>query len=98
MLETLQTNGYRIDDYNDYNDNLLYLDYIKNTYEFKEIIIDPNMAYSYQGNLIGLLKALRVEERLFMFTMYINGYNSPYDYDGKRTQFKLAIKPPIPSA
>ena len=97
MLETLQTNNYKLTDYSNYNDNLLYLDYIKNTYEFQEIFIEPAKAHAYQGNLIGLFGELNIEPSLYLFTMYINNIDNPVLYDGTTTRLKLAIRPPIPS-
>ena len=97
MLSTLQTNNYKLTDYSNYNDNLLYLDYINNTYEFQEIFIEPAKAHAYQGNLIGLFGELNIEPSLYLFTMYINNIDNPVLYDGTITRLKLAIRPPIPS-
>jgi len=97
MLQTLQANNYRIDNYENYNDNLLYLDYIKNNYEFQEILIEPAIAHAYQGNLIGLFGELNIEPGLYLFTMYINNIDNPVLFDGNLTTLKIAIRPPIPS-
>lgn len=97
MLETLQTNNYRINTITELNDNLLYLDYIDSTYEFKQVMVDPSVAYRHQGNFVGLLKDLGVDIGLYHFTMYLNGINNPVDYDGKLRLLKLPIKPPIPA-
>jgi len=97
MLDTLQTNNYNLDDYSSYNDNLLYLDYIKKHYSFQEILVEPSTAYAYQGNFIGLLSELRIEPNLYLFTMYINNINNPVLFDGKLSSLKVAIRPPIPS-
>lgn len=96
MLETLQTNNYSIDSYELYNDNLLYLDYIDQNYTFKEIVVEPKLAYANQGNLIGLFKELEIPPSLYLYTMHINGFNNPYTFNGKLDSLKLAIKPSIP--
>lgn len=96
MLETFQTNDYSFEDYNSLNDNLLYLDYIKNNYEFDMIAIEPAVAYRNKGNFIGLLQDLKIETNLYVYTQYINGYNSPLDFDGTAKSLLLPIIPPIP--
>lgn len=96
MLETFQTNNYSFDDFNTLNDNLLYLDYIKNNYEFNTVAIEPAMAYRNKGNLIALLQELRIDTQLYVYTQYINGYNSPQDFDGTAKTLLLPIIPPIP--
>ena len=97
MLQTLQTNDYKIDDYVTYNDSLVYLDFIKNNFTFKEKPVTPAQAYAYQGNLIGLFRELEVEPSLYLFTMYINNINNPVLFKGNITSLKVAIRPPIPS-
>jgi len=98
MLESFQVNDYSFDNVIQLNDNLQYLDYIKANYEFKEINIDPSVAYKYQGNLFGLFRQLNISPNLFLYTMYINGYHNPVDFMGDKYTFQLAIKPPIPSS
>lgn len=97
MLKALQVNDYQSKSYEQLNDNLLYLDYIDLNYEFKEILIEPVIAYRHQGDFIGLLRDIGVTTDLFMFTMYINNINNPVEYDGKRNLLKIPIKPPIPA-
>lgn len=96
MLENFQVNDYSFDNIETLNDNLQYIDYINNNYEFKEVIVEPILAYKYQGNLFGLFHELNISPNLFLFTLYINGYNNPIEYDGNKLTFKIAIKPPIP--
>lgn len=98
MLEQLQVNNYRFSNYVRLNDNLLYLDYIDKKYNFNEVGVSPDLALRYRGNLYGLFKEMRIEPSLYVFTMYINGYTSPVDFDGKRFTFKLATKPLIPNS
>lgn len=98
MLESFQVNDYSFDSTTQLNDNLQYLDFIKANYEFTEIAVDPGVAYRYQGNLFGLFRQLNIDAKLFVYTMYLNGYTNPVDYNGERFNFKIAIKPPIPSS
>lgn len=98
MLEQLQVNNYKFSDYRKLNDNLLYLDYIDITYNFNEVSVAPDVAQRYQGNLFGLFKEMRIDTDLYVFTMYINGYRSPVDFDGNKYTFKLAIKPQVPNS
>lgn len=96
MLEQFQTNTYRFEDYLLLNDNLLYLDYINNNYQFKEVTIEPVMSYRYRGNLIGLFREMNLDPALYVYTQYINGFVNPQDFDGTMTTMKIAIQPPIP--
>lgn len=98
MLEQLQVNDYKFPNYNKLNDNLLYLDYINTKYNFNEVSISPGTALRYRGNLFGLFDEMRIDTDLYVFTMYINGYKSPVDFDGKKYTFKIAIKPPVPDS
>ncbi len=97
MLEQYQVNDYSFNTYQELNDNLLYLDYINKSYEFNLVTVSPDVAYRYQGNLFGLLRELNVSPNLFVYTMYLNGYNNPVDFKGDKYSLKLAIKPNIPS-
>ena len=98
MLETFQVNNYSFDSLTEINDNLQYIDYIKANYEFKEIAVDPGVAYRFQGNLFGLFRYLNIAANLFMYTMYINGFSNPVEFRGDIYNFKIAIRPPIPNS
>ena len=98
MLEQYQVNDYKFANYVNINDNLLYLDHINNTYEFTQKSISPDLGYRYRGNLFGLFREINIDTKLFVFTMYINGYTHPANYDGEKLVFKVAIKPPVPSS
>ena len=97
MLEAFQVNDYSFENTTELNDNLQYIDYIKSNYDFKEIAVDPTISYRYQGNLFGLFRELNISPNLFLYTMYINNYTNPVDFNGEVYTFKLAISPPIPS-
>ncbi len=96
MLSQLMTNDYSFLSNQKLIDNLQYLDHFNNNYQFKTVTVLPSDAYKYQGNLFGLFKMMNIETSLYVFTMYLNGYNHPVDFDGSKYIFKLAIKPPIP--
>lgn len=96
MLETYQTNDFSFDSIQQLNDNLQYIDYIDHNYEYKTVNVDPDVAFRYQGNLFGLFKELNIQPHLYVYTMYLNKYNNPVEYDGTKITFVLAIKPPIP--
>lgn len=98
MLENFQVNDYKFKDYLTMNDNLLYLDYINNNYDFTEINISPDIAYRYQGNFFGLLRELSaVETSLYLYTLYLNDLVNPTDFDGKnKLTIKIPIRPQIP--
>ena len=96
MLESLQTNDYAFDSFTQLNDNLLYLDYIDRNYEFKTATVTPDVGYRFQGQLFALFNTLNIEKNLYVYTMYLNGYTSPMNYDGKQLTFKVAIRPPVP--
>lgn len=96
MLDNFMTNSYSFTSYTNQNEQLLYLDYIRQTSDFQYVNTTPDVAYRYQGNLFGLFSELNINPNLFVLTMYLNGYYNPHDYQGDKVQFKLAIKPPIP--
>ena len=98
MLDNYMTNNYSFPSYTYLNDNLLYLDYIEATYSFNYVTATPDQAFRYQGNLFGLFKELGIPPSLYVYTMFMNGYFNPMDYDGIKYTFKLAIQPPIPIA
>jgi len=98
MLEQLQVNDYKFPNYVNLNDNLLYLDYIDLTYNFNEVSVLPDVALRYAGNLFGLFQEMNIPTNLYVFTMYINGYTSPVDFDGKKYVFKQAISPRVPKS
>lgn len=78
------------------NDSLLYIDYVNNEYGYPRTSIDPSIGYKYQGNFIGLLNAIGVDPKLYLFTMYVNGYTNPAEYPGDHLDLILPTKPPIP--
>jgi hypothetical protein len=96
LISQYLTNDFNFNDYNELNDNLLYIDYIKNKYKYNEINIQPDLAYRFQGNFYGLLNKLNVNRDLYLFTLYVNGYNSPNDYDGKKIILKIPKYPNLP--
>ena len=92
-----QNVGYLFKNITEINDALLYLDYIDNTYEFTEVSIDPFIGYRNQGNLFKLFSEMNIEPNLYLFSMYVNGYTNPRQYNGDKSTFKVPIHPPIPS-
>lgn len=98
MLEQHITADYSLGNYTEWNERLIYMDYVNKKYQYKEVAAMPIDAYRFQGNLYGLLKYLGVTQNLLFYTMYINGYNNPLNYDGKKLVFKVPVMPPIPEA
>ncbi len=98
MLEQLMVNDYSFDSYQQLNDNLQYIDYINQHYDFKEINVNPDIAYRYQGDFFGLLNHLgNVSPSLYLYTLYLNNYTHPTHFNGIiPNTLKIAIKPPIP--
>jgi hypothetical protein len=97
MLEHLQLMREGFTDIKDIADSLQYVDYTNQNYVYEETMTTPDLAWRYQGDLYGLFGAMGIESKDFIFTMYINGYTNPTNYDGLRTTFKLAPKPNIPT-
>lgn len=98
MLDTLQVNDYSFESIQQLNDNLQYIDYIKANYVYKQVTIEPATSYRFQGNFFGLLRSINVSPSLFLYTLYLNNYSSPFDFGGDRTTLTIATKPPIPSS
>lgn len=96
MLKQFMTNGYKLPDFTYLNDRLLYIDYVDKNYEYTKVVILPIDSYRYQGNLFGVFKKLGISPSLYTYAMYLNGYTNPMNFEGKKTQFKVPVKPPIP--
>lgn len=82
---------YRFNKYQIINNMFLYYDAMEiesDKYELR--MIDPGVAWSFQGNFYGLLDHLRVDPQLFLITLYLNGYTSPFDFDGETSSIKVA--------
>ena len=99
MLENEQVPLYGLDTYTELLDNILYLDYIRNNAAFKEVNINVGLGYKYQGNFYGLLNELgSINSSLYLYTLYVNGYVSPDQYDGTMLTIRVPTKPPIPDS
>ena len=96
MLETLQNASYKFDSFSEFSDRLQYLDWFKNNHEFKTVNVTPDVALKFKGKLYGLFREVGIDPRVYLYTMYINGYNSPVDYNGDRLTFSVGINPNIP--
>lgn len=98
LISQYLANDFNFNSYNELNDNLLFIDYINRKYSYKDITISPDLAYRFQGNFYGLLNKLDINRDLYLFTLYLNGYNSPVDYDGKRLTLKIPTSPNLPKS
>ena len=96
MLEAFMVNSFSFRSYTELNDNLLYLDYIKANYENSIVNIQPDVAYRFIGNFYGLLRELNIDPSLFLYTLYINEYNNPTEYNGLVYTLQIPTNPPIP--
>lgn len=81
-----------------FNDKLQYLDYrLRNKqHNLSLILVEPDIAYRYQGNFYGLMLHFNVLPELFPYTLYANGYTSPHEYDGKRQDLYIPRDFPTP--
>ena len=96
MLEQYINRGYSYQTYTELNEQLLYTDFIASKYTFKEVMVDPIVSYRYQGNLYGLFKEMMIDPDLYLLAMYINCYNNPLNFEGKKIRFQIPHRPPIP--
>lgn len=96
MLEQFMSNTYALPGYTYLNDRLLYIDYVDKKYNYQQATVLPMEAYRYQGNLFGLFKLLGISPSLYVYAMYLNGYNNPVNYEGKKITFKIPVRVPIP--
>jgi hypothetical protein len=96
MLEQFMKPLASVDDYNTLNQILLHIDYVNLRYTYEEMTVNPIDAYRYQGNLYGLFRLMNLEPAMFVYTMHLNGYNSPLNFEGLKTVFKIPVAPPIP--
>lgn len=88
---TPSSKHYAFRHYNTFNNYLLYYESLKNKDDQYRIeIISPGIARRYQGDFYGLLNYLNIEASLFLPSLYLNGLQTPYDYDGVLTHLKIA--------
>ena len=96
MLEQFMSGSYSLPNYVDFNDILLYTDYINRKYTYQQVTVEPIEAYRFQGNLYGLFRMIGIKSSLFPYALYLNGYNNPCSYEGKKIEFKIPIPLNIP--
>lgn len=96
MLKNLANVDFKGGNPSETNDLLLYTDYLSQIKDHEETIIDPSMAFKFQGNFYGLLRELRVPGTYFIATLYLNNLTNPLDYKGKAGGIKIAKQLPIP--
>lgn len=98
MLEQFVKSDYQLGSFTNFNERLIYMDYVSKVYGYNEVAATPMDAYRYQGNLYALFRILGVPSNLYFYTMAINGYTNPLNYDGKQLVFKIPVMPPIPES
>jgi hypothetical protein len=98
LLQEHLIGDYQLGTYTEWNEQLIYMEYVDKRYGYQEITASPVEAYRYQGNLFGLFKSMGVNPSMFFYTMYINGLTNPLIYDGKKLIFKVPVMPPIPES
>lgn len=73
------------------NNELLYYEALESHLDkYREVPVSAGLAYQYQGDFFGLLEKLKVDNKYFYATMYLNGLMTPYDFDGEETTLKIA--------
>lgn len=95
MLTQYMKPLFGIPTYQELNETILHIDFVDLFYEYEEVLISKMDAYRFQGNLYGLLRQLNVSRDMMLYTMHINGYNHPANYEGIKTVFKIPVPPPI---
>lgn len=87
----IKATHYAYGSYRFINNVFLYYDGMENEIsKFSREIIEPGVAYKYQGDFYGLLSHLNVQSHLLLPSLYLNGLASPYDYDGRTTEILIA--------
>lgn len=77
--------------YNTINNHILYYESLKNKDDqYRTEVVTPGIARKHQGDFYGLLNYLDIESSLYLATLYLNGLQTPYDYDGVETNIKIA--------
>lgn len=96
-LKNLMIDLGKFDEFSTLHDRLCFLDKINRITDFKIFTVDPATAMRSKGNFYSLLYQVGIPANLYLFTLYLNGFSSPYDYDGKKMEFKLGHQPDIPA-
>ena len=97
MLEGMLRPTAHLPVYTQMNEVLLHIDYVDGHYQYQEKAVSAIDAYRYQGNLYGLFYEMGIDPALHMYTMQLNGYKSPINYEGRKLIFKVPVMPPIPN-
>ena len=72
-------------------ERLLFLDSIKDdTRKYREELIEPAVAWKYQGDFYGLLNHMNIEPKYWLPSLYLSGYTSPVQYDGEKLTILVA--------
>lgn len=58
-------------------------------------VIDPQMAYKYEGDFYGLAAALNVPYNLHWLCMRMSGYTSSSDFSWRRNEVQYILKPSL---
>ncbi len=99
MLEAYMVETVSSEDDIETNHALQYVDYLSRHNTYEVVVVEPGMAYKYQGNFYGLLKELgRVPVNAYLYALYINGLTNPNNFDGEAKSIKIPLIPPIPGS
>ena len=96
MLSMYMNNDLKIDNYDTFNDELLYVDRLDLKTKFNVTLIEPHMALKYEGNFYGLLKEIGTPISLYLQALYINRLTHPTDYRSSMLVVKTPVKLKIP--
>lgn len=65
-------------------EEMLYLDKEIQKKSYREVALEPIAHVHYKGNFYALLQDLNVDPDLYLYTLYLNNYTSPYDFGYRR--------------
>ena len=86
-----------VESYTEMNEVLLHMDFVNQNYAYREVTVADIDAYRHQGNLYGLFYLMGIVPELHLYTMHLNGYTNPVDYEGEKLVFRIPVMPPIPN-
>lgn len=66
-----------------------YIEYIKNTSEYEDVLLDTAHAHANTFDLSAIFTKMKIQERYHYPMMRLNGYKTPTDFDGSNKKLRI---------
>lgn len=69
-----------------------HLTYLRALVESEVVVIEPHIAYKYEGDLYGALTELRIPQYMHWTIMRVNGLFSPTEFNGETVSLMVPLR------